>query len=642
MLRYKKELLLSFTISTVLLFAGYFSNNMSILTGESLESLAFMETMNHFLGFQNKKSSDSVIYINTAFDKVLIDCYEKEDFEGAKPVLLGNTQITDRNKLIDLLKLLKEVNYKYLIIDIIFARGLESDTCYIDNITGEKFRTDDKLFSIIKQLDRVVIPTHHGLKLINEGLEKKAALADYKATATTTNFVRYEYFDSIPSIPMAVYNDLRKRNNQDTILCHYPFGKKWLKPFAFYTQGNRLCYNSLFLDFNIRGTNRTVHESGQPIISELEFYNLSKDILEGDDPSNIVKNFKNHYIFIGNIAEDIHDTYAGPQKGCVILYNALKALENQRHIISLIEIVILLFMYFGISMFILNGKNIFDLFGKTDNALINFIIDTTTFTLVLGIYHIIQYILGRTSFSFVVPILVFTALKTYILLKKRYKMKNKLFIILLAVISGFLMSFTSDDNERFIRVHSFNSDRILIDGQKPKPGMMISLSSKISFTHPKEWVKLLNQGKEVKYKCGTHDKEKTWGNGDYRKIQMVGETRSANLFWWITRNRTSAKGEDVKFDDVEYVIGDSRPFVIQDKIINFDEQYYEFIVTKGKFKGERFIAYPDDKEPVVWITKEHFGKYIENGNNTISFKVIYHNYDEAFVVKDPVKIIFIK
>ena len=121
MLRYKKEFFLSFTISIVLLFAGYFSNNMSIFTGENLESLAKMETANYFCGSQSKMSSDSVIYINTAFDKDLIDCYEQEDFEGAIPVPLGNTEITDRNKLIDLLKLLKEVNYKYLIIDISFT-----------------------------------------------------------------------------------------------------------------------------------------------------------------------------------------------------------------------------------------------------------------------------------------------------------------------------------------------------------------------------------------------------------------------------------------------------------------------------------------------------------------------------------------
>ena len=544
LLRYKKELFLSFVISIALLFAGYFGNNMSIFTGESLESLAIMETVNRFCGFQDKNSSDSVIYINTAFDKDLIECYEKEDFEGSIPVPLGNTEITDRNKLIDLLKLLKEVSYKYLIIDIRFAKGLESDTCYTDSITGEKVKTDDKLFSIIKQLDRVVVATHHNIRLINEDLEKKAALADYMATATATNFVRYEYFDSIPYIPMAVYNDLRKRNNLDTILCHYPFGKKWLKPFALYTQGNRLCYNSLFLDFNIRGTVSAVNESGQPIISELDYLNLSKDILEVNNPSSIVKNFKNKYIFIGNLTEDIHDTYAGPQPGCVILYKALKALENQRHVISFIEIVILLSLYFGISMFILCGKNIFDLLKKSDNALVNFIVDTTTFTLVLGIYHIIEYNLGRTSFCFVVPILVFTILKTYIILEKRYKMKSRLLMFLLALISGFLMSFTPDDNERSFRVHSFNSDRILIDGQKPKPGMMISLSSKISFKHPKEWVKLLNQGKNIKYQCGTHDKKEIWENGDYRKIQMGSESHSANLFWWITWHKTSTKGND--------------------------------------------------------------------------------------------------
>ena len=638
---YKKKIILSVVISIVLLFVGYFSNNLSIFTGESLESLAIMESLNKLCGFHDEIENDSVVYINTSFDKDLIQCYEKEDFPGAIPVPLGNTEITDRNKLIKLLELLKDVNYKYLIIDIRFAKGLESNTYYCDSVNDKKSKTDDKLFSLIKQLDRVVVATHHDIKLIDKGLEEKAALADYRATATVTNFVRYEFFDSIPYIPLAVYNDLNKRINQDTIACHYPFGLYWMKPLAFYTQGYRLCYNSLFLDFNISDNAGKIHEIGQPVFTGLDYYNISKDILEEDDPNSIVKNFKNHYIFIGNLTEDIHDTYAGPQPGCVILYKALKALENHRHVVSLTEILVLFLLYFSISLFILCGKNLLDFVGNSDNALVHFIVDTTTFTFVLGAYHIIEYMLGRTSFSFVVPILVFTALKTYIILKNHYKMKSKFCIILIAILSGFLMSFTPEDNGRYIKVHSLNSDRILIDGQNARPGMMISPDSKISFSHSKEWVKLLNQGADVKIWCKTHGKEETWKNGEYRKIQMSSESHSANLFWWITWHKTSTKGVQM-FDDIEYVIGDRRPFEIQDRIMNFDEQYYEFIIINGKYKGKKFIAYPDDKEALIWITKDHFAKYIDSRNNSLMFKVNYHNYSDNFLVADSVNVVFIK
>lgn len=641
MYNYIKKILISTVISIILLFIGYFSNNQPIFTGENIQSLAVMESLNKFVGFHNESKNDSVVYINTSFDKQLVQCYEKEDFPGSIPVYMGNTEITDRNKLINLLNLLKDVNYRYLIIDIKFAKGLESYVNYYDSIEGKEYKTDGKLFSLIKQLDRVVIATHHEIKLIDKELEKKSALADYRATATVTNFVRYEYFDSIPYIPLTVYNDLNKRNNLDTISCHYPFGLYSLKPFAIYTQGCRLCYNSLFLDFSIHNEGKGGDESGHPFLSKLDFYNLSKDILETDNPKSIVKNFKDHYIFIGNISEDIHDTYAGPQPGCVILYKAIKALDEHRHIITLTEIFLLFSLYFFISFFILCGKNLTDYFYTSNNALINFIVDTSTFTFVFGIYHVIAYLFGRTSFSFVVPILVFSALKTYIILKNHYHMNNKFLIILIAIISGFLMSFTPEDKGCCIKIHSYNSSRIVVDGKAVQQGMMISSTSKISFTHPKEWVKLLNKGDDIKYWCRTHNQEEIWKNGDYRKLQMRSDSRTAKLFWWITWHETSTKGAKL-FDDIEYLIGDRRPFEIQDQMKNFDEQYYEFTIISGKYKGKTIIAYPDDEESVIWITREQFSKYIDSLNNSLTFKVDYHNYGEIFPITDSVKIVFIK
>jgi len=636
----KKKLIWSFVIAIFLLIAGYFSNNMPLFTGEDLEKLAIMETLNNNLGFHRKVKNEPVKYINTSFDKTLIPCYETGDFPGAKPVLLGNTEITDRAKLIKLLELLKNVDYKYLIIDIKFAKGLESDSCFIDSITGNKVKFDDKLFSLINQLDRVVIATHHEIKLINTELEKKAALADYRATATATNFVRFEYFDSIPYIPMAVYNDLNKRRNLDTIACHYPFGKKSLKLFAYYTQGNWPCYNSLFLDFNIRGYNTIIGETGHPNITEVEYLNMSKDILEDKDPSSIVKNFKDHYVFIGNMTEDIHDTYAGPQPGCVILSQALNVLDQQKHVVSLVEIILLLFLYFFISLFILCGKNVLDIFKKSNYALLNFIIDTTSFTIILSIFHFVEYMFGRTSFSFVIPIITFTALKTFVLLRRKYNMKQFFLVVVIALMAGLLMSFSPEDKTRTIEIHSFNSDCIRVDGQELRPGMMISLNSKITFSHPKEYLKVINRGNTIKVNCKTHNLVEDWANGDYRRIEPSNVGKPFSLFWWITWHTTSTKGDGM-FESIEYVIGDKRPFAIQDRLINYNEQFYKFIIIEGKYKGNSFVAYPDDTEPIIWITKEHFGKYLDGDSNTLTFKVEYHNYNETFTITDSVKIIFI-
>ena len=640
-----KRVIVSLFISVFLIIAGYFSNNMPLFTGESLEALAAMETMNMTLKF-NRENTDSVIFINTSFDKELI-CYSEidESLTSPHPDTLGNTEITDRRKLIRLLELLKNVKYKYLVIDLKFAKGLESDSIVIDSVTGDSVRADDKLFSLIKQMDRVVIATHHNIRLIDKELEEKAALADYWTTATSTNFVRYEYFDSIPYIPMVVYNELQKIVGQDTISCYYPFGTKYFKPLAVYTQGNKLCYNSIFLDFEIIGDNYIVQESGHPINKELEYVNLSKDILDEFDPQSIVNNYENHYVFIGNIVQDQHDTYAGPQPGCLILYKALKALNEKKHIVSIIELLILFILYFFISYLILGGNNLLDIFRKSDNALLNFIIDISSFSIVLSLYHFVEYMFGRTSFSFILPIITFTVIKTYILLKKTYNMKKNILVIVLALLSGLLMAFSPLDGERTIKIHSLNSDRIRVDGKFAKPGMMISPESKITFSHPNEWVKLLNTGKTVDIYCENHNRHEEWKKGQYYK-KRKSNVKSPNLFWWVTYHTTSSKGA---FDNNEYFIGEERPFEIENVILerNRYNQYYEFEVIDGNFKGKKFIAIPDKTDPLIWITR---GLLKKNGiildeemkRDSLLFKVTFHSFDYTKIIMDSLNIIFIK
>lgn len=641
----KRNIIVSFIVSIFLLFAGYYGNNMPLFTGESLVSLAIMETINQCLGVGQEEDCDSVIYINTSFDKSLIRYYDIDyDIPNPHPTLLGNTEITDREKLIKILKLLKNVDYKYLIIDSRFEEGRESDSYVFDSITGKKEKTDDVLFSLINQLDRVVVATHHDVKLINKELEKKAALADYKATVTATNFVRYEYFDSIPYIPLAVYNDLNKRSNRDTVACHIPFGVSWLKQFAYYTQGCNLCYNSLFLDFQIDNKEHSFLNKNS-MFRNLEYYNLSKDILYEED---IVNNFTGHYVIIGNYLEDLHDTYAGPQSGCVIIYKALKALEKQKHVVSWIEMVLLLFMYFSISLFIMNGWNLLDFFKKTNNPLLNFMIDISSFTLIFGIFHVVEYMLGRTSLSFTIPIMIFAAMKTYVLLRKKYNMRNKFLLVLLALLSGVLMSFTIDDNDARFKVHIFNSDGILVDGEKLKEGMMISLNSKITFSHPKEMIVVLNKGKNIVYKCQTHNEYEEWKAGQYKILTDVGYAGTFNLKWWLSYHKTSSKDAILEFDDVEYLIGNERPFIVEDPIIDNSKQYYEFIIIDGKYKGKSFIADPDDNSRnVIWIGRDKMEESpnsikLEKDEESFWFKVIYHNYDNLITIKDKMKIIFIK
>lgn len=256
----------------------------------------------------------------------------------------------------------------------------------------------------------------------------------------------------------------------------------------------------------------------------------------------------------------------------------------------------------------------------------------------------IEYMICRTSFSFVIPIIVFSVLKTYKLLNEKYKMKKNFLVILLALLSGILMSFTinKEDNERVYKIYDLNSDLIYVDGKKATPGMIISLKSHIRFIHPAQWIEMYNMGKDIEIFCQTHKRNEIWKKQAYRKIGLYNRQETRNLFWWITRGATSSKGIEA-----EYVVKDEISIKIEDPIINTTEQYYEFIVNDGKYKGSSFIAEPDDTDSVIWVSRELLQKngiILDNNNefDSLNFKVIYHNYGETFIINNSMTIIFTK
>ena len=415
-----KQIIISSCVALLLLIGGYWGNNLPLFTGEKLALYACLEKINDRLF--DTPDDTCVVYINTAFDKELIPCVELADFEESRPVILGNTEITDRRKLYQFLSLLKDVDYKYLIIDLRFEKSLKSDAKIYDEIKCDSILVDDTLFALIADMPNVVVATHSGIKLATPQLEAKAALADYYSTVTSTNFVRYEYQDSIPYIPLAVYNDLQRQKGGDEIVCHLPFGSRRLKRFAVYTQGWQLCHNSLFVDFYLNEKTKDscrVGENQSPVVMiKKQIKRLGKDLLEettfSPPKTKIVGDCSNRYVIIGNISEDLHDTYAGMKPGSVILYRALNCLNEGRHLVSIYHILFLFIVYFLISFFIIKGKSVFMLFNlKNDRHVISFLTDWLSFTTVLLLINVFEYLFLREAYSFMLPLIVFTLLKFY-------------------------------------------------------------------------------------------------------------------------------------------------------------------------------------------------------------------------------------
>ena len=119
----------SAVLSLILLCASYFYNNLPLFTGENLLELVCSEwTKSHIFGIHDdlqEEVKDSVLLINVSYDKQLTGVYlsqqeKMNDPDGTHAI--GNTDITDREKLYSLLNALNGKNYKYIFLDIAFAR----------------------------------------------------------------------------------------------------------------------------------------------------------------------------------------------------------------------------------------------------------------------------------------------------------------------------------------------------------------------------------------------------------------------------------------------------------------------------------------------------------------------------------------
>ena len=408
-----KHVKISFIVAILLSVLGYFTNNWALFTGETLSLYTFIEWGRNLL--EEDDDYSGAFFVNTSMDKQLIDVYRDGN-------IVGQTAVTDRHKLLKFLKLLKQTDYEYVVIDISFAEELSRDS---DSV-GVKI--DTELFDLIKSMDRCVVATSREMKLLG-GLKSKAALATYKSTVNASNFVRYEYFDSIPSIPIKVYNDIRKGQGLDTI--DYSNG-------VLYHEGGRLCQNSLFLEFSAKSFSKTKKaqtELGNFMIIEKNNYrDIGFDYLDNMEifsEEEVLKNLQAEMkeyskegrpiVLIGNLTEDLHNTYAGLQPGVIILYKAIRALQEGRHIVNPFNVLFLFVAYFLICLFILKDKPLSLPIPREVRFKYPFVALMCQFislSMILLVLEFIEITFFNVTTNFILTILLFNTLKLYVQFKK--------------------------------------------------------------------------------------------------------------------------------------------------------------------------------------------------------------------------------
>lgn len=383
----KRPILISMGCSIILLLICYFVNNLPYQFLEEATIGQKWEQLKLYLHPTEEEVPDSIIFINVAYDRQLVDV--DDDFGLPK----GNIDITDRTKLYDFLISIYECNYRYMLLDVNFQKGLATEV-------------DSVLFDLIYKMPNLVIAKSHSTEIEDERLKSKAFYSDYSTHISETNFVKYDFYqDGEWALPVKAYNDL--------------YGDPIHKFGPFYTFKNHLAQKCVILKFPVKLWSEGVIDENSGFVKP-QWYNLGADILDsGIDACALVRN---KIVVIGDVSEnDMHDTYLGKIAGPVINLNAIYALINGNPCISYWEIIILFLIYTLISYIILTKHSVKTWINKIIKSdLLKFLLSFATLTILLGIMGLIAYVTYGIELNVFIPALFFSIMQFTVNFKNQY------------------------------------------------------------------------------------------------------------------------------------------------------------------------------------------------------------------------------
>jgi len=387
--QHRRLVFLSVLTSTVIIIFTYVMGNSGYpLPGET-GALKQITDYKKFLGMQIGNVPDSILFINVCYDKALVPYEENE-------VPVGNTIITDREKLLQFLTKAKEANnYRYIFMDVFFEEGMETEY-------------DSALFNTIVSMDRIVIPKHKGVNMCDSILYKKASNADYATTWQALTFSRYQYIhDDDESVALKIYQD---RFGSD-IKKHW--GGLW------YTDNGRLCQNSATLLLPVRIVGSLLDEEGQ--VRERNYIYLSADLLDLDEVMPVSEQIDDKLIVIGDFKSDIHSTFLGMQPGSSILFNGYIALSQGAHLVNWLYMGILFIVYIIIGLFYLSGHSFSSMCANPWLSIVLSFLSTATVFLIIALIASWYDI----AFNMWVPTTVYSLYDTFMQKYNIYKNKSK-------------------------------------------------------------------------------------------------------------------------------------------------------------------------------------------------------------------------
>lgn len=382
MMKWKIIFAVFFSIAVIIL--SYVVGNTSYPMAGEKAVLQKLNNWKRYLNINKDSVPDDVLLVNVTYDKALTEYYE-----DGLPV--GRITITDRKELLDFLtKAKKTNNYKYIMMDVIFERGIE--TPY-----------DSALFHTIASTPRMVIPVHIDAPLQDTILYSKAANADYNITQDETNFSRFQFVhNDVPSMPLEIYRHMT--------------GKTITRHGLFYTCNGRLCSNAITLKLPVKISGAYINKDEA---IERSYIHLGSDILDVDSIIPVSEQIKGKIVVIGDFNNDVHRTYAGKQPGSIICLNAYYALLRGEHYINFPFTIFLFFVYALLTIMVLNGWSVEALF---DNPWLQVLASFFTLSLVFTTIAMVVYITpSGIVYNPVMPTTVFTFLGLGINIIKKFQ-----------------------------------------------------------------------------------------------------------------------------------------------------------------------------------------------------------------------------
>ncbi len=407
----RRKVIYSILIALFTLLANYVIINTSIPLPGELNVLQGWDKFKAINGIYTDSIPNEVMIIDVCYDKKLVSYYRNGE-------LLGNFVITDRQKLLDFLLLAKKANnYKYILLDVFFEKGIKSPQ-------------DTALFNTIASMERIVIPSHSDTPLEDSCLIDKSANADYTTTWKETNFARYQFLHGdIPSIPLKMYEDIYNKT-----ITHHGF---------YYTSDGCLCRNGVTLKLPIRPT--VQYEEGY--ITPLDILNLGSDVLAMDSIAPIAEEIAGKIVVIGDYKNDIHETYAGQLSGSIICLNAYYALVRGDHILlgrygkTLCFYLLITIVYCMLTIAIMNGVS-FSSF--VSNPWLKIVLSLVSINAIFWVIAFLAYIVLDIVYNVWIPIGIFSVLDYVINIYKGIKYEKT------TVAHCLSAGFTDNDKSRQI------------------------------------------------------------------------------------------------------------------------------------------------------------------------------------------------